>query len=238
VQFSTRRAALIGAVLALVCIAAVTGAAVLGNMSTGAERDSAVNGPVLIAVVLPDADGVLTLRQLDMIQRVGTTLRVTGVDPLTSATVPGTSAKTLADAFSFGGGAGVASAVGGTAGEQPQAWIVVGPAALQRLLGAKPVSFGLREEIQVFDGTELYSFPAGTAQVPAEQVARLMDGAVYLDASDRTAIRSDLGDAVVPALVAEYAQTGLGIDTNLTVEQLGKLFGEVKSVPVRADKSL
>ncbi len=171
-QFSTRRAAIIGAVLALVCVAAVAGAAVLGNMSTSAERDSAANGPVLVAVVLPDADGVLTVRQMDVVQRMGTTLRLTGVDPLTSATVPGTSAKTLADAFSFGGGAGLAAAVAGSH-RRPSAGVDSGGAgALQRLLGAKRVTFALRDGVEVFDGTELYSFPAGRAQVPAEQVAK------------------------------------------------------------------
>ncbi len=160
-QFSTRRAAVLGAVLALVCVAAVAGAAVLGNLSTSAERDSAVNGPVLVAVVLPDADGVLTVRQMDVVQRMGTTLRLTGVDPLTSATVPGTSAKTLADAFSFGGGAGLAAAVAGATGDRVQAWIVVGPVALQELLGAQTVTFALLNGVEVFDGAELYSYPAG-----------------------------------------------------------------------------
>ena len=118
-----------------------------------------------------------------------------------------------------------------------QAWIVVGPVALERLLGARRVAFALRDGVEVFDGTELYSYPAGSAQVPADEVARLMDGAAYVDESERASIRRDLGDAIVAALAVGYSAPDAGIETNLTTEQLGKLFGDVKSPPVRADKT-
>jgi len=235
VVFSTRRAAMVGAVLALICVAAVAGAAVMGNMTTLARQDSVVDGPVVVAVVLPNADGVLTVRHIDVIRRVGETLRAVSVDPVASATVPGTSATSLADAYSFGGGEGLSAAVPGGGAGASAAWIVVGPEGFERLMARSSIQFDLKSSIEVFDGTELYSYAPGRVVVPAEQVAKLMDGVDYLVPSDRSMIRNSLGDALVPALVTGYSDAGAAIDTNLSQEQLGTLFVGVKPTPIRAD---
>ena len=71
-------------------------------------------GGVLVALVLPDATGSTAARVI-VYYPPGTGAGKV-VEPLTQVVVPGTSANTLRDAFTFGAGASLARAYGSLAG--------------------------------------------------------------------------------------------------------------------------
>ena len=231
-------AALVGALLGVVVVVAIVAAAILGVFpGASAREDVAADSPVLAALVLPDAEGILTVRAIDRYQRAGDVLRISAVDPLTSATVPGTSGATLADAYAFGGGEGLVSAYSRVAPGEAPAWIVVGPKAWVELMGTTTVSLLLGSDIEVFDGEELYSFPAGRLNVPAREIAPVMTGAQFSSASERKDIREAVGDELASALLRGYEAQRTGIETNLTPEQLQLRLSGLKSLPIRADKN-
>jgi len=234
----TGKAALVGGAIALVCIVAFAVAAFLGAVPTAAEKTVAVDkSSVLVAVVLPDSDGVLTVRSLDRYEHVDGPLRIYSIDPLTDATVPGTSASTLAEAYKFGGGDGLAAAYAQGAGVDRPGWLIVGPGAWADLMGESSVSVSLNTNIEVFDGAELYSYPEGTATVSAAQIPQLMNGAAFLDATGRRAVRDAVGDALAPVLLRSNATGVEDIDTSLTAEQWDVWLRGVNTAPVRADNT-
>lgn len=232
----TGKAALVGGAVALVCIVAFAAAVFLGVVPTAADKTAAVDkSSMLVAVVLPDSDGVLTVRSLDRYEHVDGPLRISSVDPLADAMVPGTSASTLADAYKFGGGDGLAAAYAQGADVEKPGWLIVGPGAWADLIGETSVSVHLNTNIEVFDGTELYSYPEGTATVSAAQIPQLMNGATYLDAAGRRTVREAIGDALTPVLLRSETLNVDGIDTNLITEQWDVWLRGVSTAPVRAD---
>ncbi len=236
-NIGTRRAAVIGAFVGVVCVGAIVAAVILGDDLRGsAQREAADDGPVLAALVLPDAEGVLTVRQVELVERTGDTLRLTSVDPLAPATVPGTSASTLAETYAFGGGDGLTSAYAATGLYPVAGWIVVGPDGWLRLSEGRPISVPLERDVEVFDGESLYSFPETGASVPPGQIAKLMDGVAFLTDAERKRVREYLGTVLVAGLVRGYRIHDEDIETNLDAEQLDRVFAEVKSAPVRADR--
>jgi hypothetical protein len=237
VRSGTGRAAAAGALFGLFCVVAVVALVALGVLPNSRAPKTAAGGPVLVAVVLPDANGVLALRVLDRYERDGGLLRIAAVDPLASATVPGTSATTLAEAYSFGGGDRLAAAYADSTGALPPAWIVVGPESWRGLMASRRLDLRLATGIDVFDGKQLYSYPAGSTFVPASEISKLMDGATYLSDSERKTIRSAVGDALAVELLRRYSTPDSGIATNLTPEQLGAALGGLQSPPIRADIS-
>lgn len=228
----TGRAVLIGGVLGLVCVIAVFAAVATGVFSA-AENGTATDGPILVALVLPDADGVRTLRSLELYARKGESMRITSIDPLTEATVPGTSATNLAGAYAFGGGDGLAMAYAESADGVVPTWIAVDPDAWGKLMGSTVVKLRLDNGIDVFDGTRLYSYPAGAVSVPAGEIAQVMNGAEFVDAKERKALREGVGEVLARTLLRERASAKTGIVTNLTPDQSDILFGGVRASPVR-----
>ena len=232
------RSVLIGAVLGVLVVGGLAAAAALGVLP-GSEKQSpaTAGGPVLVALVLPDAEGVLTIRALDRYDGTGTALRVSSVDPLASATVPGTSAASLAEAYSFGGGDGLAEAYAAAAGGVTPAWIIVSPSSWSTLMGATPVAITLPTDIDVFDGKELYSYAAGSASVPAGEIAQVMNGAALLSATDRKLIREAVGDALATAILQGAQRAPSAIQTNLTPEEITQRLQGINPSPIRADRT-
>lgn len=214
------RAVLVGALLAVLVVAGLAAAFTLGVVPGAADRTAqASEGPVLVALVLPDADGVTVVRVLTVFERAGDVLRATAVDPLTSATIPGTSATTLAEAYSFGGGAGVANTYSLLNGSSDPLWVVVTPRGWSALMGTDEIPVTIPADIEVFDGTELYSYAQGATGFPAPEVAKVMTGAAHLSDTERAVLRDATGIALTAALVREGAQPGPGIETNMEPDQ-------------------
>jgi hypothetical protein len=228
-----RRAAVLGIVAGLLCVLAVVLATVAGGYR---ERTAAVpEGPLVIAVALRDSNETPTIRSLDLLGGDGVGPRLVAVSPDTSVTVPGTSATTLADAYAFGGGSGLSGAITGTEASATAGWVIVSPKSLGKLLGASAVRFDLPEQIAVFDGTRLYTFPSGVVSVPVAELGQLMDGAEYLPVESRRSIREQLGSAVADGLIRRASQSGLELESSLTTEQLQAWLAGVKAPSVRAD---
>ena len=222
---STWRVALLGGVLGLVTVAVVVGLVLFGVVRTGAKRAQAsAEEPVLVALALPNADGVNVPRAIDLYARVNGTLTLTAVDPGQAATVSGTSAKTLADAYTFGGGAALADAYALSGSAAAPAWVVVGQDPWNALRGGTPVELNIPAPLDVFDGTRLYSYSQGTVDVPVAEVRHVLDGAAFLSHALRQNIREQLGDSLVESLVSAGAAHRIELRTNLSDEDLSAWF--------------
>ena len=216
---STTRSVVIGAACAVVVVAVGVGVLLMrGGAAGGASGGVAQAAPSKVVVVFafPDEDNVVTA------QLVATVDYATGAYQVedTSATVsiPGTSYTMLRDAYPFGGAEAVASALADGKPVAGTAWVDVSPAAWTRLLKTG-VEVTLTAPFDTFeDATDHYSeFIAGSQHVAATDLWGLVNGAVYLDAQDRGAIRG----ALAAASLRELVSTGpsQGITTNLTAEQ-------------------
>ena len=215
------RVALIGGLLGLVAVAAVVALAMSGVLATGAQRAQAsADGPVLVALVLPDATGANLPRVIDLYTRVNGKLTLTSIDPQQAATVAGTSAKTLADAYTFGGGAALVNAYAKITHTDAPAWVVVGQDAWSTLHGRAPMTVRVPAPMEVFDGSRLYSYSRSTTEVPVPEMRRVLDGAAFLSHALRQNIREQLGDSLVDSLVHAGAAHQSELRTNLSDEDL------------------
>ncbi len=230
------RAVLVGAIVGVLAVGGFAAAVVLGLVpGTHDHSVQAGEGPVLVALVLPDSEGVSTVHAIEVFERAGGAIRTSPIDPLTSATVPGTSATTLAEAYAFGGGDGLAGAYSQVKGGVVPVWIVVEPQGWDTLMGSAPVSVIIPADIEVFDGKELFSYAAGDASFPAAEVAQVMSGAAYLSAGDRANLREAVGDQLIGAVAASGLNSESGIATNLNADELAIWLTALKSAPVPAD---
>jgi len=230
------RAVLVGGVLGILVVGGIVAAVALGVVP--GKHDHAVQaseGPVLVALVMPDADGASAVRAVEVIARAGGSLRATAVDPLTSATVPGTSATTLAEAYAFGGGAGMASAYSQVKGGVDPIWVVVRPEAWAALMSSARIPVTIPADIEVFDGKQLYSFAQGETSFPAGQVAQVMNGAAHLSSADRAVLREAVGAHLLAAIARHGLTTETGIETNLNDEELAIWLSALKRSPIPAD---
>jgi len=230
------RAVLIGAVLGVLAVGGAV--AVVASGAVPGRHDHAVQaaeGPILVALVMPNAAGAHEVRVVSVFQRAGDALQTSPVDPLTSATVPGTSATTLAEAYAFGGGDGLANAYAELDGGSPPVWVVVEPQAWSALMQGREIPVVLPADIEVFDGRQLYSYAQGVSSIPAAEVAQVMSGAEFLSTDKRAILREAVGDALLAAIVRSGLQASVDIETNLTVNELATLVSTLQSATVPAD---
>ncbi len=164
---------------------------------------------VLLALVLPDANGDQAARLLVYYPPGGGSGTV--VDPLTRAVVPGTSATTLGDAFTFGGGSSLARAYAEVAGVGEPAWAAVDEATWAAL-AKSGLSVNLPGPIDVFNGSDLVSFPAGEVALDAGDLGVLLAGIHGLDPSARRAVLGDAAAALQRLLAASGQSTGIESD--------------------------
>lgn len=206
------KAVLVGVVAALVVIAVLGALVALHVVPVSAPGSSAGDGPIAVALVLPNAEGVVTVRLLDVYTRVDGAWNVQSVSPTTSAVVPGTGGTTLADAYVFGGGSGLVSALSTQSGRTITSWVVIDEHGWEVIRASRPLPIELRSDIEVFDGHRLFSFAAGSQSVPATQVAPLFDGAGYLSMVEARGLRSQVGDVLAGSMAdadstSTWAQT-------------------------------
>ncbi len=230
------RAVLIGSVLGILVVA--IGVSVVMSGVVPGRHDHAVQaaeGPILVALVLPNADGAHEVRVVSVFKRAGDAMRMSPVDPLTSATVPGTSATTMAEAYAFGGGDGLAKAYTENKGGTPPVWVVVEPKAWSALTDGREIPVVVPADIEVFDGRQLYSYAQSASSIPAAEVAQVMSGAAFLSAEKRAILREAVGDALVTAIARKGLRADAGIETNLTAEELAILVSTLQTASVPAD---
>ena len=175
------------------------------------------NEDVVVALVLPDENGVALPR---VIWRGSVRSTAPGtssselahLDPLAPAQVPDTSYGFLRDTYSFGGGRGLARA--GAPDAISPAFLILGPEAWVELTAGGRVALDIPSQIDVYDGTRLLTFPVGTSLLSGEEVSALLNGADYLEANERAAIREQLAAYIFDSVsnhpgVPEHAETNL-----------------------------
>ncbi|MHB9003861.1 MAG: hypothetical protein ACYC6C_07310 [Coriobacteriia bacterium] len=176
------------------------------------EPRSAGADDVIVVLVLPDEEGVVLPRVIERV-RAGES---ESVDPLSEARIPGTSYNMLREAYPFSGAAGLAAAVAGD-GEIHPSYVVIDAEALDELAGDGAIEVDIPEQIDVFDGEQLFTFREGTQRIRSHEVDKAFNGADYLDEPARRAMREQIG----AALLAMIAERGIdGAETDLTAEEL------------------
>ena len=215
-----RSPAVVGAVLAVVAVATFVAVFVVrsGGLATRSKEVTA-DARVMLAVVVPDMRGVATPVAITLYPAFPDGPSGELVDPATRVTVSGTSANTLRAAYPYGGGAVLAAGIAQARAVPAPYWVVVDQGAQQRAAAGSRIRVRLGHPIDVFDGTRLSSFPSGTVDVAASQLAPLMAGARLLSGAEGTSVRADVAAAVVRMLVARGADTS-GVATDLSPQQL------------------
>jgi hypothetical protein len=192
------KSSLVGAVLALLLVGAVVGLAATHTGPFAPAAETSAPAPTVLALIAPGSDGVLAPAVVDLYAPSSAGWEVRSISPTTPVTVPGTGARTLADAYSFGGGTGLATALSGLGAGPNAHWVLVDSGSLGRLAGS--FSLDLPSDIEVFDGSRLYSFSQGTTSVPTPQLPQLLQGASLLSAASDQSVRVQVGDGLRTAL--------------------------------------
>ena len=214
---STKKWVLVGAISAVVLVAAVVGALKL-RPGTGAGGASSSAAPTKVVVVFAMAGE----DQAQIAQLVAVVDAATGrcelQDTSSTVSIPGTSYTQLRDAYPFGGAEAVAAALGGGSVAAGTAWVDVSQEAWQRLL-ATGVDVTIKEPFQTFDDVaEHYSeFEVGAQHVAAADLRGLVNGVAYLGTDARSTILQGLAAASLRELAS--ATPSHGIETDLTSEQ-------------------
>lgn len=176
------------------------------------EPRSAGADDVLVVLVLPDEEGVVLPRVIERV--IGD--KSVSVDPLSEARIPGTSYNVLREAYPFSGAAGLAGAAAGDAEVRPS-YIVIDAQVLEELAGDESIPVYIPEQMDVFDGDQLYTFRLGRQRIRPEELDKVLNGADYLDEPARRTVREHIS----AALLAMIAEQGIdGAETDLTAEEL------------------
>ena len=185
--------AAVGALLAVVVVAVAGVALYLGSTLTPSRSAKpAPDSRVALIVVAPDAHGVTLPITIATYPLLASGPASESVDPSERAVVSGTSARSLGAAYPFGGGKAIAEAYGAARAVAAPHWIVIEARLLERFAPAGPVTVSLPRPVDVFDGTQLYSFPAGTARIPGDELGLLMDGVSRWTTGERAGVRRQL----------------------------------------------
>lgn len=205
-------AGVVGAILGLVAVVAVALMLRYGVVQSGPSGSGVGEPGTLVALVLPAEDGVQIPRVL--IYYPSGNGRGVVVDPRTRVAVPGTSGDRIADAYSFGGGAGLARAYSAATSVAVPHWVVVDQSTWPRLANGSEITFRLSEPVDVFNGTDLISFPSGAVGVDATETTSLMQGADHLNAASRSVILASLAGGLQAMLVERAGIVELATDAS------------------------
>lgn len=207
------RPVLIGALAAILLIGGLVVALQVGLIpSSTAPTEGAAEKGVLLAVTLPAEDGVVTPRVVVYYPPGGGTPQL--VDPKKPATVAGTSANTLGDAYAFGGGSGLTRAFSAATNAATPLYVTVDQTTWRRLFAADTISVELTSPVDVYTGTDLVSFPEGLVAVDATQSALLLDGADHLSDPARASIIAGLAAGTQRLLIARGSTLPLATDAS------------------------
>jgi hypothetical protein len=224
-----RGAVVTGAVAALVVIAAVAGAG--WYLSRGKIQPGKVARADKVVVMLagPGEDGATVAQLIAVVDVSGSALKVTDIDPTTRVSIPGTTYDRLRDAYPFGGGANVASALAAAQGGKPLPYLVV-PAGTwsSEPSGTASLEVTLPRRLDVFDGTRLVAFPVGDAHVSPGDLPFLMQGIAYLDPSARVKVSTAVADSFVRGL-GSMALPPSKVQTDLSADALASFLQSIET---------
>lgn len=194
-------------------------AGVLGSRAVSADDLSRV----LIVAASPDENGSVVAQVIAVVDVTTTPATLEPVSPALNVTIPGTTYDTLADAYPFGGGRGVAEALARARNEEPLPYVAL---TADELAGAVEAAGGMRVTLpaamSVFDGEDLYTFKAGEQTLSAARLQAVLKGAPYLADAEREKLDAELG-AALAGLLAESPEPLASADTDLDESALAAL---------------
>jgi len=209
------------AVIALVVLAAI----VVGLFVTGQLGDASVAPGDLSSVLLVgagvDEDGGVVAQVVTIADVSGATTTLEPVSPARAVTIPGTTYDTLADAYPFGGGAGVAEALARSQGTDPLPYVALnGDAFAAALEQEGRVTLELPAPMSVFDGEDLFTLSSGAQSLTPAEVGAVFKGAPYLTADERAELDGALA-VMIARLVATTSYDA--VSTDLSEEAYSEL---------------
>jgi anionic cell wall polymer biosynthesis LytR-Cps2A-Psr (LCP) family protein len=204
---------LVGVLVALVVAAVVVGGGYYYLSTTAKVSGSGDTSRVVLVFVSPDQDGAMVARLVSLVSDG----RLQDISPETTVTIPGTDASRLSDAYAFGGGAGVASAIAtGAATAYP--YVVVTPQVWRDAVDrSQGVTVTLSENVDVFDGATLTTLPPGDQRLNSQQVQALMSALPFVRADLAPSLREQLVRQLSAALVSGGIQPAQ-LETDLSAE--------------------
>lgn len=179
---------------------------------------------VLVIVALPDENGAVVAQAIAEADLDAGS--IASVDPSMPVTIPGTSYSALRDAYSFGGGAGVAEHLAQARGGKPLPYLAFDASAAEKALSASGgVTIDLPESMSVFDGERLYDWGAGPAHVTnVSDLRAIVNGAAYLTPGSRELVLQQVAKRAVawvasyPGGLANAIQEGV-VESDLSAEE-------------------
>lgn len=204
------------AVIALVAVVAVS-VALLASGRIGSTTVAAEDlTRVLLVGAAADENGDVVAQIVAVADVSGPTATLEPVSPATGVTIPGTTYDTLADAYPFGGGAGVAEALARDDGTDPLPYVALDARALAAAVEQEgSVRLTLPAPMSVFDGDELFTLPTGAQSLDPAELSAVFRGAPYLDPTHRAELDAELAP-LLARLVGVSAFEA--VDTDLSAE--------------------
>lgn len=184
----------IGAGVGFLLVATVVLGALVGSGTLGLPGEEPGLERVLIVAVTEDPDGSRVAGMVFLLEASGA---ITPVDTRETVTIPGTSYDRIRDAYAFGGGAGVAAAVGDALSRvTPPPWVVLQPESwVDALDGAGGVRYTVPEGANIYVAGDLLLIPKGEQELSGAEVHALVAAAAESD-QDATALSELLGAVV------------------------------------------
>lgn len=194
------RAALVGALVGVLVVLAVAAAARYGLLTRVASLQRSQEAGTLVTLVLPAEDGVLTPRVIVYYPPGSSAGYV--IDPKKLVAQQGAGAQSLADAYAFGSGDGLAAAYAEAAGIPTPKWLIVYPGAWSQLAAGRSITVTLPVPLEVFNGVELVSFPAGPVAIDASQTPLVLSGTDHVSADQRGPVLVNIAADLQKLLIA------------------------------------
>lgn len=216
------------AVIALVVVVAgVVGLVLTGRIgNTGVAADDLTR--VLLVGAGADENGDALAQIVSIADVSGASATLTAVSPATPVTIPGTTYDTLADAYPFGGGAGVAASLARSSNAVQLPYVALDARTLAAALeGEGSVTLDLPAPMSVFDGEELFTLPSGRQDLTPEEVAAVFKGAPYLASAERAELDGELAVLLARAIGGTAYES---VDTDLSDEAYAALQSALSTI--------
>ncbi|HET6350511.1 MAG TPA: hypothetical protein VFG89_00030 [Coriobacteriia bacterium] len=207
---------LVGAIIGFVLFAAILGYAIVRQKGS---QGRALPARVAIVLVSRDASDSPTAQAI----AVSEGGKLAFVSPETPVTVPGTSARRLADAYSFGGGALLVSLLPEDAKVDEGAYLAIPEKAWLSTIDPQGFKVDVPQDVEIFDGSDLVSLKAGEQTLTPTEVAALFRALPFVDEDLREPLREQLARKVLAALGG--AQSVTGIESGLSADAIRQLIG-------------
>lgn len=202
------RAAGWGAVVAVVLLAVAAALVLTGVVDI--DPQPKVPERLLVIATAPDDEGTEVAAVAFVIEAAAEAPVILDVDA--TVTVPGTSASSARNAFPFGGGDAVASALDYQTGERLD-WIVVPWPRWSELVDAQSgIQVEVPERVTAYRDGRLIVVEEGTQRLEAAEVVALATAAPFVSEGSREVLSRSLGSALSAVVLAESAGLADAVD--------------------------